>query len=211
MTVTVVLATRNAKKLEEMHRLLVAAGLAIEVRGTDAFADLPEIAETGASFTENALIKARAVAAHTGLPSIADDSGLCVDALNGMPGVRSARWAGSRASDEANVDLVLEQIADVPDDRRNAHFECSAALVLPTASGGSMSETVVERRVNGYLLRQRRGTGGFGYDPVFVPMGHDRTTAEMSPEEKDAISHRGQAMRALLPALSALTGAGGGT
>jgi XTP/dITP diphosphohydrolase len=199
MSRQVVLATRNAKKLAELDRLLRAEGLDVEIVGTDAFADLPEIPETETVFAGNALLKARAVAAHTGLPAIADDSGLCVDALNGMPGVLSARWAGGHGDDDANLDLVLAQIADVPDGRRGAHFACAAALV--TADG---VEHVVEGTVDGVLLRERRGSGGFGYDPIFLPDGFDVTTAEMPPEQKDAISHRGRAMRALVPYLAAL-------
>lgn len=194
MTAQVVLATRNAKKLAELDRLLRSEGIDAQILGSDAFADLPEIAETGATFAENALLKARAVSAHTGLLAVADDSGLCVDALNGMPGVLSARWAGERASDDANLDLVLQQIADVREGRRGAYFACAAALVVP---GGI--EHVEQGRIEGELLRERHGTGGFGYDPIFRPVGFDVTTAQMSGEEKDAISHRGQAMRALLP------------
>jgi XTP/dITP diphosphohydrolase len=199
MTQQIVLATRNAKKLAELDRLLRAEGLDVEIVGTDAFADLPEIPETEATFAGNALLKARAVAAHTGLAAIADDSGLCVDALNGMPGVLSARWAGGHGDDDANLDLVLAQIADVPDERRGAHFACAAALVVPSGS-----EHVVEGAVDGALLRERRGSGGFGYDPIFLPDGFDVTTAEMTPDQKDAISHRGRAMRALVPHLAAL-------
>ena len=194
MTAQVVLATRNAKKLAELDRLLRSEGIDAQILGSDAFADLPEIAETGATFAENALLKARAVSAHTGLLAVADDSGLCVDALNGMPGVLSARWAGERASDDANLDLVLQQIADVREGRRGAYFACAAALVVP---GGI--EHVEQGRIEGELLRERHGAGGFGYDPIFRPVGFDVTTAQMSGEEKDAISHRGQAMRALLP------------
>ena len=196
MSVQLVLATRNAKKLAELDRLLAGAGLDVEILGSDAFGDLPEIEETGSTFAENSLIKARAVAAHTGLIAIADDSGLCVDALNGQPGIYSARWAGQGATDESNVDLVLEQIREVEQARRTAHFACAAALVLPSGE-----EYVVQGQVNGVLLTQRRGVGGFGYDPIFLPDGFDITTAEMTSEQKDAISHRGQAMRALVPVI----------
>jgi XTP/dITP diphosphohydrolase len=202
MTVRLVLATRNAKKLAELDRLLRAEGLNVEILGTDSFSDLPEIAETEATFAGNALLKARAVAAHTGLPAIADDSGLCVDALNGMPGVLSARWAGGHGDDDANLDLVLAQLADVPAERRGARFVCAAALATPDGH-----EEVVEGRVEGVLLMKRRGTGGFGYDPIFRPHGFDLTTAEMTAEQKDAISHRGHAMRALLPTISDRVGA----
>ena len=196
MSVQLVLATRNAKKLAELDRLLAGAGLDVEILGSDAFGDLPEIEETGSTFAENSLIKARAVSTHTGLIAIADDSGLCVDALDGQPGIYSARWAGQGATDESNLDLVLEQIRDIEPARRTAHFACAAALVLPSGE-----EYVVQGQVNGVLLTQRRGVGGFGYDPIFLPDGFDATTAEMTPEQKDAISHRGQAMRALVPVI----------
>ena len=196
MSVQLVLATRNAKKLAELDRLLAGAGLDVEILGSDAFGDLPEIEETGSTFAENSLIKARAVSTHTGLIAIADDSGLCVDALDGQPGIYSARWAGQGATDESNLDLVLEQIRDVEPAHRTAHFACAAALVLPSGE-----EYVVHGQVNGVLLTQRRGEGGFGYDPIFLPDGFDATTAEMTPEQKDAISHRGQAMRALVPVI----------
>ena len=196
MSVQLVLATRNAKKLAELDRLLAGAGLDVEILGSDAFGDLPEIEETGSTFVENSLIKARAVSTHTGLIAIADDSGLCVDALDGQPGIYSARWAGEGATDESNLDLVLEQIRDVEPAHRTAHFACAAALVLPSGE-----EYVVHGQVNGVLLTQRRGEGGFGYDPIFLPDGFDATTAEMTPEQKDAISHRGQAMRALVPVI----------
>ena len=193
MSVQLVLATRNAKKLAELDRLLAGAGLDVEILGSAVFSDLPEIEETGSTFAENSLIKARAVSTHTGLIAIADDSGLCVDALDGQPGIYSARWAGQGATDESNLDLVLEQIRDIEPARRTAHFACAAALVLPSGE-----EYVVQGQVNGVLLTQRRGVGGFGYDPIFLPDGFDITTAEMTSEQKDAISHRGQAMRALV-------------
>ncbi|CAB4875091.1 unannotated protein [freshwater metagenome] len=196
MSHRIVLATRNAKKLAELDRLLSSAGLDVQILGSDAFKDLPEIDETGQTFAENALIKAREVCQHTSLPAIADDSGLCVDALDGSPGVFSARWAGESANDENNLDLVLEQIVHVPDGQRGAYFACAAALVMPDGR-----EFLVSGQVNGQLLRQRSGTGGFGYDPIFVPDGYSVTTAQMSAQEKDAISHRGQAMRELVPLL----------
>jgi len=191
-----VLATRNEGKLRELARIL---GADVKLVGLDAFPGAPDVPETGATFEANALLKARAIAAYTGLPAVADDSGLCVDALNGMPGVLSARWAGRHgthrhSADRANTDLVLAQVADVPDGRRGARFVCAAALADP--AGG---ETVVTGEVAGRLVRMARGTGGFGYDPIFVPTGFDVTTAEMTPEAKDAISHRGRAFRALAP------------
>ena len=191
---TLVLATRNQKKLAELRRILDEAGLAVELAGPEVFEQVPDIAETGTTFAENAMLKARAVAEATGLPAVADDSGLCVDALNGMPGILSARWAGRHGDDEANLDLVLGQLADVPDERRAAHFACAAALALPGGDG-----EVVTGEVHGTLLRERRGTHGFGYDPIFVPDGYTVTTAELASAEKDAISHRGKALRALVP------------
>jgi len=188
-----VLATRNEGKLRELARIL---GDQVPLAGLGSFPGAPDVAETGATFEENALLKARAIATYTGLLAVADDSGLCVDALNGMPGVLSARWAGAHGDDKANLDLVLAQVADVPDARLGARFVCAAALVLP--SDGSR-EWVVTRHVEGRLTRTPRGSGGFGYDPIFVPDGFDVTTAQMAPEAKDAISHRGRAFRALAP------------
>ncbi len=209
MTQRVVLATRNAGKLAELRRILDDAGLAVELVGADDFAALPEVAETGSTFAANALLKARAAAEYAGVPAVADDSGLCVDALNGMPGILSARWAGAHGDDEANLDLVLAQLSDTPDERRGAHFFCAAAVAMPPGHHGEPGEQrVVEGQVDGSLLRERRGTGGFGYDPIFVPYGSARTTAEMDAAEKDAISHRGQAFRALVPVLRALLAEG---
>ncbi len=199
MASQVVLATRNRKKLDELHRILEAEGLDVEILSLDAFPDAPEVPETESTFAGNALLKARAIAQATGLPAVADDSGLCVDALNGMPGVLSARWAGGHGDDDANLDLVLAQIEDTPDRRRGASFMCAAAVALPDGT-----ERVVEGSVEGTLLRERRGENGFGYDPIFVPLGHDVTTAQMSAAEKDAISHRGRALRSLAPVLAEL-------
>jgi XTP/dITP diphosphohydrolase len=190
---TVVLATRNVGKVRELGRIL---GPAVDIVGLEKFSGAPEVAETGATFEENALLKARAIAAYTGLPAVADDSGLCVDALNGMPGIFSARWAGRHGDDKANLDLVLAQVADVADSRRGAHFYCAAAFVAGTV------EYAVSGRVEGRLLRGPRGDGGFGYDPIFLPDGFTVTTAEMTAEEKDAISHRGKAFRALVPLIT---------
>lgn len=194
-----VLATHNQHKVRELRRILADTGVQHELVGTDEYPDLPDVAETGSTFAENALLKAHAVAAATGLPSIADDSGLCVDVLGGMPGVFSARWAGRHGDDAANLALVLAQLTDVPDAQRSAHFACAAALALPSGD-----ELVVEGRLDGRLIRQGRGSNGFGYDPIFVPDGESRTTAEMAPDEKDAISHRGRAFRALAARLGAL-------
>jgi XTP/dITP diphosphohydrolase len=196
--VKVLLATRNAGKLAELRRMLVDGPA--EVIGLADVPEFPEAPETGATFAENALAKARDAATATGLPSVADDSGLTVEALNGMPGVLSARWCGHHGDDLANLELLLGQLADVPDERRRAAFVCAAALVVP---GGP--ETVVHGEWPGRIVRAPRGTGGFGYDPIFVPDGEERTSAELTPEEKDAASHRGRAMHALLPHLRALT------
>jgi len=198
---TVVLATRNAGKLRELARILGAedsGGVQIRLAGLDEFPGAPDVPETGATFEENALLKARAIASYTGLPAVADDSGLCVDALSGMPGVLSARWAGGHGDDRANLELVLAQVADVPDTRLGAQFVCAAALVVPVGR-----ETVVTGRVEGRLIRSPRGSGGFGYDPIFLPDGFDQTTAEMTAEAKDAISHRGRAFRTLAPFITA--------
>lgn len=192
MTERIVLATRNAHKVSELQRILSAAGLAVDLVGLEDFPGAPEVAETESSFAGNALLKARAIADFTGLPAIADDSGLCVDALNGMPGIYSARWAGRHGDDRANLELVLGQMADVPDTRRGAQFVCAAAWVVP-----GQSEHVIEGVLEGSLARAPRGLHGFGYDPIFVPRGYVLTTAELRPEEKDAISHRGQAFRSL--------------
>jgi XTP/dITP diphosphohydrolase len=188
------LATRNAKKLAELQRIFDAAlgaGM-VALVGLGDVEHYPEVPETGLTFGENALLKAREGASQTGLPTVADDSGLTVDALNGMPGVLSARWAGGHGDDKANLDLVLAQIADIPDEHRGAAFVCAAALVTP---GGK--EHLVEGRQQGRIVRSPRGSGGFGYDPIFVGEGQDRTNAELTAQEKDAISHRGKALRAL--------------
>src|SRR5271157_3133291 len=201
---TVVLATRNAAKLQELARILSAEdhdGAQIRLAGLEEFPETPDVPETGATFEANALLKARAIADHTGLPAVADDSGLCVDALNGMPGVLSARWAGRHGDDRANLELVLAQVADVPDSRLGAQFVCAAALVVPSSG---TQEWVVTGQVEGRLVRKPRGSGGFGYDPIFLPDGFDRTTAEMTAEAKDAISHRGRAFRALTPFITRL-------
>ena len=198
MSARVVLATRNEGKIVELRRILADVA-DVELVGLDAYPDMPEVEETGETFAENALLKARAVSAHTGLAAVADDSGLCVDFLGGAPGIRSARWAGEPSDDERNLRLVLDQLADAGDGLRGAHFFCAAAAVVPR--GG---ERVAEGRVDGTLLTAPRGTNGFGYDPIFVPLGETRTTAEMASDEKDAISHRGKAFRALAPSLAAL-------
>ncbi|MFI0431951.1 MAG: RdgB/HAM1 family non-canonical purine NTP pyrophosphatase [Candidatus Nanopelagicales bacterium] len=208
---TVVLATRNAHKVRELRRILNDAELSIDVIDVPeaerrAGVEVPEIAETGTTFEDNALLKAEGVCAVTGLPSLADDSGLCVDALNGMPGIYSARWSGPAADDAANLTLLIGQMSALPDDRRAAQFVCAAAFVCP-----DQPPTVVVGSLVGSLITEPRGTAGFGYDPIFVPEGETRTTAQMTAAEKDAISHRGRAFRRLALTLAdrfALTGEG---
>ncbi|MDQ2876330.1 MAG: non-canonical purine NTP pyrophosphatase [Actinomycetota bacterium] len=218
MTARLVLATNNQHKLVELTRILVAAGGPAELVDLGHFPGAPDVRETGATFAENALLKARAIAEFTGLPAVADDSGLCVDALNGMPGVLSARWSGAHGDDAGNLQLVLGQLADVPEGRRGARFACSAALALPSGR-----EHVSEGALHGRIIHEPRGTRGFGYDPIFVPDPAELaeagltaggpsgpgsplvglTTAELAPDAKDRISHRGQALRSLAPVVGA--------
>ncbi|HVM13631.1 MAG TPA: RdgB/HAM1 family non-canonical purine NTP pyrophosphatase [Egibacteraceae bacterium] len=195
MTVQLVLATHNPGKVAELRRILADVDVVLLDAGD---VDLPDVEETGSTFAENALLKARAGVAACGLPCAADDSGLVVDALGGEPGVHSARYAGPHGDDEANLRLVLDRMARVAD--RSARFVCVAALVAPDGR-----EWTTEGTVEGRLLDAPRGTGGFGYDPIFVPLGEGRTTAEMPPQDKDVISHRGQAFRALRPVVRALS------
>ena len=201
MSTRLLLATRNAGKLAELRRLLADAVPGVEVVGLRDVPEYPEAPETGATFAENALLKAREAVRHTGLPAVADDSGIAVDALNGMPGVLSARWSGRHGDDAANTALLLAQVADVPDERRGAAFVCAAALVTPEGA-----EAVLERQWRGRVVREARGTNGFGYDPVFLPDGLELTSAELEPAEKDARSHRGQAFAALVPEVARLLG-----
>jgi XTP/dITP diphosphohydrolase len=201
LTTRLLLATRNAGKLAELRRLLADAVPGVEVLGLRDVEDYPEAPETGATFADNALLKAREAVRYTGLPAVADDSGIAVDALNGMPGVLSARWSGRHGDDDANTALLLGQLADVPDERRGAAFVCAAALVTPDGA-----EHVLEAQWRGTVIREKRGTNGFGYDPVFVPEGLDVTSAELDPAEKDARSHRGQAFAALVPVLAEVLG-----
>ncbi|WP_432157311.1 RdgB/HAM1 family non-canonical purine NTP pyrophosphatase [Streptomyces sp. bgisy153] len=196
-----ILATRNTGKIAELRSILADAGLPHELVGADAFSDVPDVKETGVTFAENALLKAHALARATGLPAVADDSGLCVDVLGGAPGIFSARWAGRHGDDRANLELLLAQLGDIDDAHRGAHFACAAALALPDGR-----ERVVEGRLRGVLRHAPAGTGGFGYDPILQPDGETRTCAELSAEEKNAISHRGQAFRALVPVVRELLG-----
>jgi XTP/dITP diphosphohydrolase len=195
-------ASRNRKKLAELRRVLDAAGLlGLRLVSLDEVPPYPEAPETGATFESNALAKARDGYSATGLACVADDSGLAVDALNGMPGVLSARWSGVHGADAANTALLLAQLSDVPDERRGAAFVSACALVFGPADRDS---AVVRGEWSGAIAREPRGANGFGYDPVFVPAGSDRSAAELSPTEKDAASHRGRALALLVPALRAL-------
>jgi XTP/dITP diphosphohydrolase len=199
--VKIFLASGNPKKVLEMQRILAEHVPGIEVLGIADVEGYVEPVEDQPTFEGNALLKARAGVAATGLPSVADDSGLCVDALNGMPGVLSARWSGQPKSDQRNNELLLDQLHDVPDERRGAHFACAVAWVMPDGR-----EHVVEGRMDGRIIREVRGSGGFGYDVVFVAVEHDAedlTSAELEPGEKDRISHRGRALRALAPQVAA--------
>lgn len=195
----IVLATHNPHKVEEFGSIVAATRPDIEVVGYDG----PEPIEDGVTFAENALIKARAAAAHTGLPALADDSGICVDVLGGSPGVFSAYWAGHRKDAVANLDLLLDQLFDIADPHRTAHFTSVIALVVP---GGA--EHVVEGIWPGRLAPERAGAGGFGYDPIFIPdgqePGRERTAGEFTAEEKTAQSHRARAFAALVPLLGEL-------
>ncbi|MFM1726445.1 RdgB/HAM1 family non-canonical purine NTP pyrophosphatase [Rhodococcus sp. PAM 2766] len=200
MSGKILVASRNAKKLGELRRVLAAAGIdGLEVIGLDEVPEFPETPETGATFEANAIVKAVDGAAATGLPCVADDSGLEVDALNGMPGVLSARWSGRHGDDDANTALLLGQLADVPDERRGAAFVSACALAIP-----GQDTVVVRGEWRGRIVREPRGDNGFGYDPVFEPEGEQRTSAELSPQEKDAASHRGRALAQLVPALAEL-------
>lgn len=202
MTRRVLLASRNAKKLTELRRILHEAGIGgLEIVGLDDVPEYPEAPETGATFEENALAKARDGARATRLPCIADDSGIAVDALNGMPGVLSARWSGRHGDDAANNALLLAQLSDTPDERRGACFVSACALVIPAGA-----EIVVRGEWPGTIGREPQGDGGFGYDPLFHPDGEELSAAQLTPAQKDEASHRGRALAQLLPALAALAG-----
>ena len=195
MSKKLVIATRNAGKILEFRRILdrISAG-AVELVSIDQFPDLVDVEETGTTFEENALLKARYTAKMTGLPSISDDSGLCIDALGGAPGIFSARWAGTHGDDKANVEKVLDELRAVPDEMRGAYFICVAALVMPDGR-----EEVAEGRFEGSILHRAIGDQGFGYDPIFAPLGMSISSAQMSSDEKDACSHRGKSLRAIAP------------
>ena len=195
MSHKLVLATRNQGKITEFRRILdeLAPGQ-IDLIGVDQFPDLVDVVETGATFEENSLLKSRYTCLATGLPAIADDSGLCVDFLNGDPGIFSARWAGNHGDDQANLEKVLAQLKDVPDKDRTAHFKCVASLVMPDGR-----EQVAEGRFEGHILHAPVGDNGFGYDPIFQPLGLSISSAQMSGQEKDLVSHRGKSLRSIAP------------
>ena len=195
----IVLATQNIGKIAEFERLLAEFAEDIEVLGLKDFPDMPDIAETGESFTENALLKARGVCDFTGLPALADDSGLCVDFLNGDPGIYSARWSGVHGDDLANIQRVLLQLDGVLDQARSAHFVCEVALVFPDGHKHQGREFTESGKLSGVITLSPRGTAGFGYDPIFQPDGGELTLGEFAHSEKDKISHRGIAMRAIAP------------
>lgn len=190
-----VLATRNQGKIVEFRRILeeLAPG-EIELIGLDQFPHLVDVEETGLTFEENSLLKARYTCNETGLPAIADDSGLCVDALGGDPGIYSARWAGEHGNDAANIEKLLDQLKDIPDEKRTAHFICVASVVLPDGR-----EQLAEGRFEGRILHAPVGDNGFGYDPIFQPLGLDISSAQMSSQDKDAMSHRGKSLRSIAP------------
>jgi XTP/dITP diphosphohydrolase len=196
---TFVLATHNQHKIEEFDAILSALVPGIQVIGYDG----PEPVEDGVSFDENALIKARAAAAHTGLPSLADDSGICVDVLGGAPGIFSARWAGSAKDNAANVQLLLDQLSDVRDGDRGAYFTCHIAVVIPATADAPAEEFVIAGNWPGTIASEVRGANGFGYDPIFIPEGHSVSAAELDPAQKNDLSHRSRALRALAEVLSA--------
>ena len=200
----VVLATRNLGKVEELERMLNAAHIDVQVLGLAEFPDMPDVEETGSTFAENALLKARAVSTFTKLPALADDSGLCVDALDGKPGIYSGRWAGVHGDDKANLEKVLKDLETKGGSDRRGRFVCVVALVFPEGHKNFGHEVTREGEIAGEIMAAPRGTHGFGYDPIFQPLGESRTTAQMSAHEKDEISHRGKALRAITPDLLAL-------
>jgi XTP/dITP diphosphohydrolase len=194
-----VLATQNSGKIKEFERLLAEFVSDVQVLGLRDFPDMPDIAETGASFIENSLLKARGISDFTKLPALADDSGLCIDYLNGDPGIYSARWSGVHGDDAANISKVLSQLDGVPPSDRSAHFKCEVALVFPNGHEQQGREITESGKLSGRITLSPRGSAGFGYDPIFQPLGSELTLGELTHEEKDRISHRGIAMRAIAP------------
>ena len=194
-----VLATQNNGKIKEFERLLAEFVSDVQVLGLRDFPDMPDIAETGESFIENSLLKARGICEFTQLPTLADDSGLCIDYLNGDPGIYSARWSGVHGDDAANISKVLLQLEGVPQSERSAQFVCEVALVFPVGHLHQGRELIESGKLSGFITLSPRGTAGFGYDPIFQPVGSERTLGEFAHGEKDKISHRGIAMRAIAP------------
>ncbi len=194
-----VLATQNNGKIKEFERLLAEFVSDVQVLGLRDFPDMPDIAETGESFIENSLLKARGICEFTQLPTLADDSGLCIDYLNGDPGIYSARWSGVHGDDAANISKVLLQLEGVPPSKRSAQFVCEVALVFPIGHKHQGRELIESGKLSGFITLSPRGTAGFGYDPIFQPVGTDLTLGEFAHGEKDKISHRGIAMRAIAP------------
>lgn len=205
MSIEIVFASKNAHKLKEVERIVESVCKDFTIIGLQQWSDAPDTVESGATFAANALLKARAIHLHTGRTVIADDSGICVDALNGMPGIYSARWAGTHGEDQANLKLLLSQLEDVPDQRRSAQFVCAVAIVHEDGS-----ERVVEGTLEGSITRSAVGEGGFGYDPIFQPIGLSVTTAQLDAVHKDLISHRGQAIRSAIAELKTLYNLGCG-
>ena len=198
-----VLATRNAGKIEEFRRIFdEIAPDSIDLVGLEHFPQVIDVEETGQTFEENSLLKARALCSQTGLPAIADDSGLCIDALNGAPGILSARWSGIHGNDQANIEKVLSELHDLPRSARGAHFTCVTAFVMPDGS-----EVTQEGILRGSILSEPIGNHGFGYDPIFLPNGSEFSLAQLDAGAKDAISHRGQSIRAIAPRVASMLGA----
>jgi XTP/dITP diphosphohydrolase len=194
-----VLATQNKGKIKEFERLLAEFVSDIQVLGLRDFPDMPDIPEIGESFIENSLLKARGISKFTNLPALADDSGLCIDYLNGDPGIYSARWSGVHGDDAANISKVLLQLEGVPPNDRSAHFKCEVALVFPIGHKHQGDDLIESGKLSGFITLSPRGTAGFGYDPIFQPIGSELTLGELAYGEKDKISHRGIAMRAIAP------------
>ncbi|MFZ9309078.1 MAG: RdgB/HAM1 family non-canonical purine NTP pyrophosphatase [Candidatus Nanopelagicales bacterium] len=205
MSIEIVFASKNAHKLQEVERIVDSVCKDFSIVGLHQWDDAPDVVESGTTFAANALLKARSIHQHTGRTVIADDSGICVDALNGMPGIFSARWAGNHGRDSENLQLLLSQIEDVPDQLRGAQFVCAVAIVLEDGT-----ERVVEGILEGVITRAPKGEGGFGYDPIFQPVGLSVTTAELDAVHKDLISHRGQAVRSAIAELKSLYNLGCG-
>ena len=197
----IVLATQNQGKIKEFERMLAQYVSDIQVLGLDEFPDLPDVAETGKTFIENSLLKSREVSEFTGLPAIADDSGLCIDALNGDPGIFSARWSGVHGDDKANIAKVLTQLDQVTQSKRGAQFCCAVSLVFPKGHKNFGIEVIEEGELRGTITQEARGDAGFGYDPIFQPEGQGLTLGEFGHGEKDKLSHRGRAMRKIAPRL----------